>query len=100
LAAQHQITLCSSRSIEPKPSKVSAAVTFRDFIKANNMDDKLSDIPDARISYEVLQSDPFFRFIGHHITNPWMLGTVLSIIILLMLIFGPSTESRFIYTDF
>jgi hypothetical protein len=56
--------------------------------------------PDAQSAVELLRSDAVFSRSVRWITNPWGLGVILAIIVLSMIILGPSTESRFIYTDF
>ena len=64
------------------------------------MDDRRYDVPGARDVREVLRSDPLYRTFGARLADPWVMGVVLALITIAMLILGPSTESRFIYTDF
>lgn len=64
------------------------------------MDDRRGDVPGARDVREVLRGDPLYRLLGMRLANPWVTGTVLALIVIAMVLLGPSTESRFIYTDF
>ena len=48
----------------------------------------------------VLESDPLYRLLGARLGDPRVLGVALFVVVIAMIIFGPSTESRFIYTDF
>jgi hypothetical protein len=57
-------------------------------------------VPGSRAVEDVLETDPFYRAVGRRLTNPWVLGLTLFLVIVAMVILGPSTESRFIYTDF
>ncbi len=63
------------------------------------MDDS-GEVPGARSAREVLATDPIARLLGPHITRPWIFGLVLVVLIATAIVFGPSAESRFIYTDF
>jgi hypothetical protein len=64
------------------------------------MDDRDIKVPGARPVQRVLASDPFFRAFGQRLTQPWVLGCIIALLVILVIIFGPSTDSRFIYTDF
>jgi hypothetical protein len=57
-------------------------------------------VPGSRDVAEVLASDPLYRASGRRLANPWLLGIALFVLVIAMIVFGPSTESRFIYTDF
>ena len=57
-------------------------------------------VPGSRKVDDILETDPIFCVTQRSLTNPWMLGAVLFVIVVAMIILGPSTESRFIYTDF
>lgn len=57
-------------------------------------------VPGARNADEALATDPLYRVAAGRLANPWILGVVLFVVVLAMIVFGPSTESRFIYTDF
>ena len=57
-------------------------------------------VPGARDVRDVLRSDPLYRIAGHRLASPLVLGVALFAIVLVMVLLGPSTESRFIYTDF
>ncbi|HEY4439432.1 MAG TPA: hypothetical protein VGN14_03195 [Candidatus Elarobacter sp.] len=57
-------------------------------------------VPGARDVREVLSSDPLFRLSMRRLGNPVMLGAAVFVLVLVMILLGPSTESRFIYTDF
>jgi hypothetical protein len=57
-------------------------------------------VPGARDVRDVLRSDPLFRIAGLRLANPLVLGVALFAVVVVMLLLGPSTESRFIYTDF
>ena len=64
------------------------------------MDDRNSKVPGARYVADVLSGDPLFRWLGWSLAYPLVLGVVLALLALLIVIVGPTTESRFIYTDF
>jgi hypothetical protein len=68
--------------------------------QAIRMDDRRGDVPGARDVHDVLRGDPLYRAVGAGLANPWVLGIVIALISIAMLLLGPSTESRFIYTDF
>jgi len=48
----------------------------------------------------VLRLDPIYRLAGSALTSPYVLGAVLVALALGAIVLGPSSESRFIYTDF
>ena len=64
------------------------------------IDSEYDLVPGSRDVGDELETDPFYRAAGRRLTNPWILGFVLFVIIVTMIVLGPSTESRFIYTDF
>jgi hypothetical protein len=64
------------------------------------MDDRHIEVPGARDVRDVLRTDPLYRIFAERLANPWFLGFVLALIVTTMILLGPSTESRFIYTDF
>ena len=64
------------------------------------MDDRLIDVPGARDVHEVLATDPLYRVLGRRLGSPWILGLAIAFLVVLMIVFGPSSDSRFIYTDF
>ena len=64
------------------------------------MDDRNVAAEGLREVTEVLSQDPLYRLAPRVIASPWTLGIVLAIIAAAMVIFGPGTGSRFIYTDF
>jgi hypothetical protein len=64
------------------------------------MDDRFIEVPDARAPSEVLRTDPVYFVLGKSLTNPFILGIICALLAILMIIAGPSTDSRFIYTDF
>lgn len=64
------------------------------------MDDDRIVVPGARDVRLVLATDPLFRIARRLIEHPVALGLILFALALLVLVIGPSTESRFIYTDF
>jgi len=64
------------------------------------MDDRFIEVPGSRDVREVLQTDPLFRVLGLRLGSPWVLGAAIALLVVLILIFGPSSDSRFIYTDF
>jgi hypothetical protein len=64
------------------------------------MDDRNIDVPDARAPSEILITDPVYAVLGHSLTNPVILGIVFGLLAIVMILAGPSTDSRFIYTDF
>lgn len=57
-------------------------------------------VPGAKDVAEVLRSDPLARLLGNRLASPYILGIVIAFLIVAMIVFGPSTDSRFIYTDF
>jgi len=64
------------------------------------MDDRLIEVPDARQPNEILKTDPIYFVLGQSLTNPVILGIICGLLAILMIVAGPSTDSRFIYTDF
>ena len=64
------------------------------------MDDRLIEVPDARPPNEILKTDPIYFVLGQSLTNPVILGIICGLLAILMIVAGPSTDSRFIYTDF
>jgi hypothetical protein len=64
------------------------------------MDDRRGDVPGAHDVREVLRGDPLYRLLGVRLADPWVVGIVLALLTIAMVILGPATESRFIYTDF
>ena len=64
------------------------------------MDDRNIKVPGARPVADVLASDPFYRMLGSRLAQPWVLGCVIALLTILVIVFGPSADSRFIYTDF
>jgi hypothetical protein len=64
------------------------------------MDDRHIDVPDARPPDEILKTDPVSFVLGKSLTNPYILGIICGLLAILMILAGPSTDSRFIYTDF
>ncbi len=64
------------------------------------MDEDIGGVTGGRDVRETLATDPLFAVLGARLATPYALGIVLGILIVLMVLFGPSTDSRFIYTDF
>ncbi|GAC1408631.1 MAG: hypothetical protein NVSMB64_17080 [Candidatus Velthaea sp.] len=64
------------------------------------MDDTNIDVPGAVPVEEVLGTDPVFRLLGSRLANPWVLGVVLAALAIVVMLLGPASDSRFIYTDF
>ena len=64
------------------------------------MDDRESVVPGAVDVKTVLGSDPLFRLVGARLLSPYVFGAVLALLALVTVLFGPSTDSRFIYTNF
>jgi hypothetical protein len=64
------------------------------------MDDREVVVPGAVDIHTVLQLDPLYRMLGVALTSPYVLGVVFALLALATVIFGASSESRFIYTDF
>jgi hypothetical protein len=62
--------------------------------------DDANDVPGARDVADVLSTDPIARILGARIEIPIVLGLTLALLIALAIVFGPSSDSRFIYTDF
>ena len=57
-------------------------------------------VPGSRDVADVLVTDPLSRVLGRRLMNPFVLGLVVFGLVIAMIVFGPSSESRFIYTDF
>ncbi len=57
-------------------------------------------VPGAQDVEDVLEHDAIFQFLGKRLADPVILGVVLFLIVVLVIVLGPSSESRFIYTDF
>lgn len=64
------------------------------------MDDRNIVVPGARPVVEVLSHDPFFRLFGRGLSRPLILGFVIALLAIAIVLLGPSSDSRFIYTDF
>jgi hypothetical protein len=64
------------------------------------VDDRDVVVPGAVDVRTVLRLDPIYRLAGSALTSPYVLGAVLVALALGAIVFGPSSESRFIYTDF
>jgi len=57
-------------------------------------------VPGAKNVEEVLEHDPVFKLVGMRLAHPAVLGVVLFLIVVAIVLLGPASESRFIYTDF
>jgi hypothetical protein len=64
------------------------------------MFDEIRTVPGAAPVQEVLRTDPLFRIFGVVMASPLRLGIILFVIVVAAIVFGPASESRFIYTDF
>jgi hypothetical protein len=64
------------------------------------IDDEYSRVPSALAPRVALRHDPGVALLGTTLANPFVLGVVIAALVVLMIVFGPSTDSRFIYTDF
>ncbi len=65
------------------------------------MDDRgLVEVPGARAVQEVLHVDPFYLALSIRLAHPLVLGLIAALLVVAMIVLGPSTDSRFIYTDF
>ncbi len=62
--------------------------------------DDYGEVPGARDVRDVLASDPLAALVGQNIERPVVVGAMLFFIVVLMIVFGPASDSRFIYTDF
>ncbi len=62
--------------------------------------DDYGEVPGARNVETVLQSDPIGKLLGPLTGDATVIGFVLFFLIVAMVVFGPSSGSRFIYTDF
>jgi hypothetical protein len=58
------------------------------------------EVPGAVPVEQVLVSDPVYRLLAARLASPWVLGIVVAAIVVSAIVFGPSTDSHFIYTDF
>jgi hypothetical protein len=63
-------------------------------------DDEFSRVPSALPPRLALRHDPIVVMLGTSLANPFVLGLVIALLAVAMIVFGPSTDSRFIYTDF
>jgi len=64
------------------------------------MDDRNVEVPGAVPVERVLANDPIYRVLSDGLASPWMLGATIAAIVILAIVFGPSADSHFIYTDF
>lgn len=65
------------------------------------MDDRgVIEVPGSRPVQDALGVDPFYVLLGARLAHPLVLGLVAAALVVAMILFGPSTDSRFIYTDF
>jgi hypothetical protein len=64
------------------------------------MDDRNVEVPGAVPVERVLATDPIYRILSNGLASPWILGAAIAAIVVLAIVFGPSTDSHFIYTDF
>jgi hypothetical protein len=62
--------------------------------------DDYGEVPGARDVRDVLASDPFAAIVGKNIERSVVVGAMLFVVIVLMIVLGPASNSRFIYTDF
>jgi hypothetical protein len=62
--------------------------------------DDFGDVPGARDVRDVLSSDPLARLAGAHMDRPLIVGALIALLIVATIVFGPASDSRFIYTDF
>lgn len=60
----------------------------------------IDTVPGSKDVEEVLAQDPVFSVLGSRLAHPAVLGAVVFVLVVAMIVFGPSSESRFIYTDF
>ena len=60
----------------------------------------IENVPGAQDVEDVLEHDPVFRVLGFWLAHPVILGIVLFLIVVAIVVLGPASESRFIYTDF
>jgi hypothetical protein len=60
----------------------------------------IENVPGAQDVEDVLEHDPEFRNHGFWLAHPVILGVVLFLIVVAIVVLGPASESRFIYTDF
>jgi uncharacterized protein (DUF697 family) len=64
------------------------------------VDDRDVVVPGAVDVRAALRLDPLYRVAGSALTSPYVLGVVFALLAVVTIVFGTSTESRFIYTDF
>ena len=64
------------------------------------MDEHDAGVPGALDVRTALRHDPLYRLLRGALTNPFVLGATLALLALVAVVFGPSSDSRFIYTDF
>jgi hypothetical protein len=57
-------------------------------------------VPGSRDVAAVLRTDPLAALLGARLAHPVVLGCVLFALVVAAIVLGPSSESRFIYTDF
>jgi len=62
--------------------------------------DDYGEVPGARDVRDVLASDPLAALVGNHIERSVVVGLMLFVLVALMIVLGPASDSRFIYTDF
>jgi hypothetical protein len=65
-----------------------------------HVDDRDITVPGSLDVADALAEDPVYRMLGAALISPWLLGFVIVILVTGLIVFGPSSESRFIYTDF
>jgi hypothetical protein len=63
------------------------------------MDDH-GEVPGARDVRDVLRSDPLSILAGRHMDRPIVVGVLIALLVVATIVFGPASDSRFIYTDF
>ena len=56
--------------------------------------------PGSRDVRDVLKTDPLFFLTRGIVRFPIALGIAVALAVIVMIVFGASSESRFIYTDF
>jgi hypothetical protein len=56
--------------------------------------------PGSRDVRDVLATDPLFFLVRGAVRLPVVLGLAVALMAIVMIVFGASSESRFIYTDF
>ncbi len=63
------------------------------------MDDQ-GDVPGARDVRDVLRTDPLSILAGRHMDRSIVVGALIAFLVVATIVFGPASDSRFIYTDF